>query len=109
MIRLVRNCFCWNKYIWRIFYRRWRFDIEERLTGYTVLLLMPAELPVFLRIALDTLPISGPVVRSNLMLWLDFLAVGYLALVYAQREPTIRIRTGPGLKHYRSTILPVVR
>jgi hypothetical protein len=42
------------------------------------------------------------------MFRLNPLAVGYFALIYSQRESAIRIGTGPGFKHHRSTILPIV-
>jgi len=46
---------------------------------------------------------------ADLVLEVDFLAVGDFALVDPEREPAIGVRTHPRLEEYRSAFLTVVR
>ena len=41
--------------IWELLYRQWRLKNQERISGYSALLMLPGDLPVFFKIALEVL------------------------------------------------------
>jgi len=51
--------FNWKKIFWKIFYSRWRRLSIKRIPGYTILLPAPADLPVFIKIALQTFSLQN--------------------------------------------------
>lgn len=38
---------------WEIFYSNWRKDVKPKVPGYSILMMVPGDLPVFLKIALE--------------------------------------------------------
>lgn len=46
--------------LWKLFYSGWQNKLADRIPGYTVLLLVPGDLPVFLKIALEVITAQNP-------------------------------------------------
>lgn len=49
-----------NATLWKLYRSRWRTPAVERTPGYTLLLMVPGDLPVFLRIAMETCAAQKP-------------------------------------------------
>lgn len=46
--------------IWKWLYARWSKPVVEPIPGYTILLMVPGDLPVFLKIALEMCITQNP-------------------------------------------------
>ena len=49
-----------NATLWKLYRSRWRTAVTDRVPGYTLLLMVPGDLPVFLRIATQTCAAQRP-------------------------------------------------
>ncbi|GAX37566.1 hypothetical protein [Nodularia sp. NIES-3585] len=80
--------------IWKIFYSQWKKSISKSIPGYTILMLIPGDLPVFLKIALDVCARQNPEHLIETLVIPDKLISGFPELLntFKQDYPVSPIR-----------------